>query len=458
MAYIYNPAQAISEKFKKTEQSVQDIFGSVIAEKQMNFQFAQDLEANIEALKKDITKYNEQEVYNQTEDILSGMGSIINEKGKIDFNELRNIRSKVNDVKRFQINSRGVETDIDQAIQMLSLDKGKTISNIPETYANVLSVAKDTKAIINGTYQAKIKEAMNNGTNIYGLGRTTNPLGEAMKYEVPFTEKKKFGTGKAAMDVDVKTTVKGEVPAGFVYKDGGWDITDEAFAIAKNYYTNVNPQAFELVKNRIGETGMSDDQLLKEWLVNSYARPIVETEDAQEKYESSRAREQNYQEGLLRQNKYQQELDAGNLKNSNDLIFKQDGTTFAIAPQGMTLNHKTSSGTIYEYKVNGISPSGKALVYVKKGSESEGWIPATASDSEIGNAELREITLTAQEFDNTKKFLQKRLIGIPEDAAKIYNSLFNTTVFSGKTTEQPKNSGKQPESGKGELNSLGLKK
>ena len=440
MAYIYNPAQAISEKFKKTEQSVQDIFGSVIAEKQMNFQFAQDLEANIEALKKDITKYNEQEVYNQTENILSGMGSIINEKGKIDFNELRNIRSKVNDVKRFQINSRGVETDIDQAIQMLSLDKGKTISNIPETYANVLSVAKDTKSIINGTYQARIKEAMDKGTNIYGLGRVTNPLGEAMKYEVPFSEKKKFGTGEAAMDIDVKTTVKGEVPAGFIYKDGNWDITDEAFAIAKNYYTNVNPQSFELVKNRIGETGMSDDQLLKEWLINSYARPIVETEDGQEKYEASRGRQMAFKESQLRQEKLRQDLDAGRIKDPNDLTFTQNGVTYAIAPQGTTLNHKTKSGNIFEYKVNGLSPNGKALVYVKKDSEKQGWIPASAQDEAEGNYELREIELTPQEFDNSKKFLQKRLISIPDNAAKIYNSLFNTTVFTAKQPiEQPQN-------------------
>lgn len=98
MAYIYDPSQQISQSLGKAAKGVGNIFAQVIAEKQQDFQLAQDAEANIQALKKNLNMYSNKVVTDKSNALLDDMRNTIFKDGKLDYSKLREVKDKVSDI------------------------------------------------------------------------------------------------------------------------------------------------------------------------------------------------------------------------------------------------------------------------------------------------------------------------------------------------------------------------
>jgi hypothetical protein len=80
MAYIYDPSQNIKQGFQQAQAGVGDIFTHIIAQKQRDYNLAENTFQNIEALKKNLNIFGQKNITNKANDLLSKTSSAIQKK------------------------------------------------------------------------------------------------------------------------------------------------------------------------------------------------------------------------------------------------------------------------------------------------------------------------------------------------------------------------------------------
>ena len=98
MAYIYDPSQNIKQGFQQAQAGVGDIFTHIIAQKQRDYNLAENTFQNIEALKKNLNIFGQKNITNKANDLLSKTSSAIQKNGKLDYSELGNLRQQISTI------------------------------------------------------------------------------------------------------------------------------------------------------------------------------------------------------------------------------------------------------------------------------------------------------------------------------------------------------------------------
>jgi len=98
MAYIYDPSQSIKQGFQQAQAGIGDIFTQVIAQKQRDYNLAENTFQNIEALKKNLNIFGQKNITAKANDLLSKTSSAIMKNGKLDYSSLGDLRQQVSEI------------------------------------------------------------------------------------------------------------------------------------------------------------------------------------------------------------------------------------------------------------------------------------------------------------------------------------------------------------------------
>lgn len=97
--YIYDPSKDIKQSFQSATKGVTDVFGHILAQKQRDFALAEDAFTKIEDLKKNLNRFGQKQVTDQANSVLKEVSSMIKENGKLDYNQLGQIRQKISNIR-----------------------------------------------------------------------------------------------------------------------------------------------------------------------------------------------------------------------------------------------------------------------------------------------------------------------------------------------------------------------
>lgn len=148
MAYIYDPSQQISQSLGQTAKGVGNIFAQVIAEKQQDFQLAQDTEANIQALKKDLNKFSQNSITNKANDLLGKTRASIFKDGKLDYSKLREIRNQISSISDLKTGYDLAAQEYENRLK-LGISTKDEITSFTKYMSELASVLADENAIMN---------------------------------------------------------------------------------------------------------------------------------------------------------------------------------------------------------------------------------------------------------------------------------------------------------------------
>jgi hypothetical protein len=97
--FIYNPAEKIGATFKEASANLGGAFATVLARKQHDYDVADHIFQNLEALKKDVNLFGREEVKGMVSQTMSEMASNISESGNLDYAKLGLVRNKISEIK-----------------------------------------------------------------------------------------------------------------------------------------------------------------------------------------------------------------------------------------------------------------------------------------------------------------------------------------------------------------------
>ena len=98
MAYIYDPSQQISQSLGKAAAGAGNIFSQLIAQKQQDYALAQQLETNVESLKKGLNQFSQKSITDKSNALLNDVRSSIFKDGKLDYSKLRDVRNQISEI------------------------------------------------------------------------------------------------------------------------------------------------------------------------------------------------------------------------------------------------------------------------------------------------------------------------------------------------------------------------
>lgn len=97
--YTYNPSQSISQSFKETSGGISDIFKAIVDRKKRDYDIAENIYTNIEALKEKVNMYGRQDITNKANELTSQLSEAIKEGGSLDSAKAALIAQKVRQIK-----------------------------------------------------------------------------------------------------------------------------------------------------------------------------------------------------------------------------------------------------------------------------------------------------------------------------------------------------------------------
>lgn len=97
--FIYNPSQKIAGAFDQANTSLGNAFATVLARKQHDYDVADHIFQNLEALKKDVNLFGREEVKGMISQTMGEMASNISESGNLDYAKLGLVRNKISEIK-----------------------------------------------------------------------------------------------------------------------------------------------------------------------------------------------------------------------------------------------------------------------------------------------------------------------------------------------------------------------
>lgn len=97
--FIYNPAEKIAGSFDQANASLGNAFATVLARKQHDYDVADHIFQNLEALKKDVNLFGREDVKKMVSETMGEMASNISESGNLDYAKLGLVRNKISEIK-----------------------------------------------------------------------------------------------------------------------------------------------------------------------------------------------------------------------------------------------------------------------------------------------------------------------------------------------------------------------
>jgi hypothetical protein len=79
--YTYNPSESISRSFKETQSDITNIFKAVVERKQRDYDIAENIYTNIEALKEKVNMYGRQDITNKANELTNQLAEAIKDGG-----------------------------------------------------------------------------------------------------------------------------------------------------------------------------------------------------------------------------------------------------------------------------------------------------------------------------------------------------------------------------------------
>lgn len=148
MAYIYDPSQQISQSLGKAAAGAGNIFTQVIQEKQQNFKIAQELESNIQSLKKELNQFSRKTITDKSNALLSDMKSTIFKEGKLDYTKLREVRDRISDLNDLKNGWEIANEQFEQRLK-LGLNSKDEIVSITNYYSDLTETLSNEDLIKN---------------------------------------------------------------------------------------------------------------------------------------------------------------------------------------------------------------------------------------------------------------------------------------------------------------------
>jgi hypothetical protein len=96
--YTYNPAESISQSFKEVGGDISNIFKNIVDRKKRDFDIAENVYANIEALKEKVNMYGRQDITNKANELTNQLADAIKD-GKLDVAKAGIVTQKVRQIK-----------------------------------------------------------------------------------------------------------------------------------------------------------------------------------------------------------------------------------------------------------------------------------------------------------------------------------------------------------------------
>lgn len=272
--FVYDPSQEISQQFKQTAGGVGNVFAQVIAQRQQDFQFAEKMMENIEALKKDVNLLGQQEVSGEVNNLLKEAGSSIVKSGKLDYSKLGEIRQKVSDIKDLKAGYNVYAKNLETLVNLAAQSKDEIVS-VSGLYNQLAGLAKDKDLMKRpNDLSARMR-------NIYDDNRDADVVVRKNIGSV-------LGTEKLAQTVEDKSGryfVQGETYKGATIdpKTRKYNIPQESIDLAYNSLATNNPDLITFLRKKSGvDPGiMNDKQLFAEYMMRSAGAPMSKMEKSQ---------------------------------------------------------------------------------------------------------------------------------------------------------------------------------
>ncbi len=103
--YVYDPSQQIRKDLGNAAMTVEQGFQNVLDKKKQDYELVKSQLDNIELLKKDLNKFDNEVMTKRANALLEKSKSEIKEKGKLDFNTIGQVRSEIESIKDAKRNS-----------------------------------------------------------------------------------------------------------------------------------------------------------------------------------------------------------------------------------------------------------------------------------------------------------------------------------------------------------------
>lgn len=212
MAYIYDPSQNIKQEFQQAQAGVGDIFTHIIAQKQRDYNLAENTFQNIEALKKNLNIFGQKNITNKANDLLSKTSSAIQKNGKLDYSELGNLRqqiSTIGDLKQgYEIGAKEYERMLQLGIankdNLISFEKFYKELSAKMGDENLVANPQDLQQALASTYSDNLDASAMFQKSFY----KQNPL-------KPVSQDVRNSKGQ------VTGIVKGEIPSNMIIDANG---------------------------------------------------------------------------------------------------------------------------------------------------------------------------------------------------------------------------------------------
>lgn len=98
--YTYNPSESISQSFKNVGSGVANIFKMIVDKKERDYDIAENVYTNIEALKEKVNMYGRQDVTNKANQLVADLANSIKEDGTFSKSKMSLIKMKVLNLKQ----------------------------------------------------------------------------------------------------------------------------------------------------------------------------------------------------------------------------------------------------------------------------------------------------------------------------------------------------------------------
>jgi len=114
-AYIYDPSQQIRKDLGNAAMSVEQGFQNVLDKKKQDYNIIKSQFDNIELLKKDLNKFDNEVITKRANLLLDKSKDAIKEKGKLDFNAIGEVRAEIEAIRDAKRNSALKAKSIEEA-------------------------------------------------------------------------------------------------------------------------------------------------------------------------------------------------------------------------------------------------------------------------------------------------------------------------------------------------------
>lgn len=165
--YIYNRGREIKESFGSAADSLGKNIQNVIDFKQKSFDYAKKQYEDIDLLKDDLNKFDNEIITGKVNALREKMKSTIISSGKIDFKALGDIRSEISSIKDAKRNSAMKAKSIEEATALV-FKNAPDMKNVFETSEQMNAILRDpNKLFSKKDISSEINEVLKHGINMY---------------------------------------------------------------------------------------------------------------------------------------------------------------------------------------------------------------------------------------------------------------------------------------------------